>query len=197
MQNNEDPIKATQYLRIETAQAHTNIEGAMPVMQSDFTLEKYIHLLQRLYGFYSTVETAIIPQVSQPGFYFSYSERTKLPALKADLNAMGVSETTLQSLPKISSDWIPQDLDSVLGLLYVLEGSTLGGQVISRHLKTQLQLGESSGLQFFSGYGPQTGLMWKSFQAVLNQNLNSPEKMKRAADTAQMTFQKLGDWLKK
>lgn len=193
MQTN-DQMNAALFLRTETAQAHHAIEGAMPVMQSNFTQEKYMKLLKRLYGFYSTVEPSLHSHFSDSNLQFA--ERKKLESLKSDLQALGLTEEDLQSLPKIEADWLPRDLESALGLMYVLEGSTLGGQVISRHLKAQLNLEESTGLRFFSGYGPQTGFMWKSFQGVLNLNLSQPAQMKKAARAAQITFEKLGSWLK-
>lgn len=168
----------------------------MPVMQNNFNREKYLNLLKKLYGFYSSVETSLQNQLASQALEISYQERMKLEALKADLLALGVSEDELKNLPKIESNWLPQDEESTLGLLYVLEGSTLGGQVISRHLKSQLQLDDSSGLRFFSAYGQKTGLMWKSFQGILNQKLKTEPQMKKAAFTAQITFEKLGSWLK-
>ena len=50
-----------------------------------------------------------------------------------------------------------------MGRLYVLEGSTLGGAFIDRHLATVPEL---SGLRLraFSPYGPETGAMWQGFR---------------------------------
>jgi heme oxygenase len=45
------------------------------------------------------------------------------------------------------------DSGALIGTLYVIEGATLGGKVISRHLKDSLGLGPTSGAHFFNGYG--------------------------------------------
>lgn len=49
-----------------------------------------------------------------------------------------------------------------LGYAYVIEGSTLGGRVILKHLNQTLNLGEN-GTRFFAGYGAETGSFWKGF----------------------------------
>lgn len=55
---------------------------------------------------------------------------------------------------------------AALGSLYVLEGSTLGGQVLTRHFRESLGLADSS-LHFFHSHGPLVGKRWKEFCAAL------------------------------
>ncbi len=52
-----------------------------------------------------------------------------------------------------------------LGALYVVEGATLGGRVIARHLARSLALGPADGAAFFAGYGDRTGAMWNGLRA--------------------------------
>jgi heme oxygenase len=47
--------------------------------------------------------------------------------------------------------------------LYVLEGSTLGGQILTRQIHDQLGFTPEYGCQFFSRYGPRVYEMWKTF----------------------------------
>ncbi len=55
-----------------------------------------------------------------------------------------------------------------VGGLYVLEGATLGGRTIARHLRQVLgdALGSATFLDF---HGTQTSDVWKQFAAALNQ----------------------------
>lgn len=58
-----------------------------------------------------------------------------------------------------------QDIGALIGTLYAIEGATLGGQVISRHLQTTLGLTASTGARFFNGYGDtlSTQQHWQEF----------------------------------
>jgi heme oxygenase len=60
-------------------------------------------------------------------------------------------------------------LADALGCLYVLEGATLGGQLIGRQVQRQLGLRSEHGCAFFAGYGAdQTGPMWKAFSEAVD-----------------------------
>ena len=58
-------------------------------------------------------------------------------------------------------------LDAV-GCLYVLEGSTLGGQIILRRAAERLGIDADTGAGFFHGYGAQTGAMWRGLVDAIN-----------------------------
>jgi heme oxygenase len=78
----------------------------------------------------------------------------------------------------------------LLGALYVLEGSTLGGQVIAR----QLAKAGIPTRAYFNGYGDQTGLMWKSFCQLLGQAATESNQDEIVL-SARRTFQHLDAWL--
>ena len=50
-----------------------------------------------------------------------------------------------------------------LGSLYVMEGSTLGGAVITKALRHAAWL-PPGGFRYFNPYGAETGRMWRRFQ---------------------------------
>jgi len=54
----------------------------------------------------------------------------------------------------------PGDL---VGTLYVVEGSTLGGQLIAKHLAKNLGITPETGGRFFGGYGENTVNFWTDF----------------------------------
>ncbi|WP_143061910.1 biliverdin-producing heme oxygenase [Faunimonas pinastri] len=90
-----------------------------------------------------------------------YAERRKTPYLDADIRTLG--GVVAASAPY--SPFTVRSEGEALGLLYVLEGSTLGGRVIFREMTRR---GVSSeGLSFFDAYGSDTGLMWRECLAVL------------------------------
>ena len=118
--------------------------------------------------------------------------RIKLPLLSADLRALGVGSGALEQLPVCRDLPACDGLAAALGCLYVLEGSSLGGQVISRHFNHSLNLDVHNGIAFFTGYGAATGPMWQAFGVRL---------MTAGADEAALvhsaceTFLSLERWL--
>lgn len=74
----------------------------------------------------------------------------------------------------------------LMGYLYVKQGSTLGGHVISRHLQTHLGLRPHVDQHVFAGYGVATGLQWRRFMTALDrygEDLDSNEVTQGATDT--------------
>ena len=53
--------------------------------------------------------------------------------------------------------------------LYVLEGSTLGAQIIFRQARASLNVSATCGASFFYGYGPSTYAIWKTLIAAINE----------------------------
>ncbi|MBA2709832.1 MAG: biliverdin-producing heme oxygenase [Tatlockia sp.] len=81
-----------------------------------------------------------------------------------------------------------------MGYLYVIEGATLGGQIIIKMIETQLQLTKNLGGRFFYGYGDKTKVMWDKFCINLNE-IDSIEQQNIIITSANDTFKKLHKWL--
>ena len=143
-------------LKHETRAEHLALEARVPLMQPGLTVPQYAQVLRAFASVVLPLEQrlAALPLPDA----LKYPARRHTPALQADLAALGL-------------DWSPHPLPETLatslpaayGTLYVLEGSTLGGQLISRHLKKHLNLDGTSGAAYFSGYGPDTGRQWRAF----------------------------------
>ena len=78
----------------------------------------------------------------------------------------------------------------LLGAMYVLEGSTLGGQVIAR----QLAAAGIAGRTFFTGRAERTGPLWKQFCQLLEAAAGTEDPDAIVA-SAILTFQTLAAWL--
>ena len=93
---------------------------------------------------------------------------------------LDTSEKLLEPSPNLV---LPQldNLDAVLGALYVVEGSSLGGQVLYREVQRRLGLDHDTGAAFFFGDGQQTGARWRDFTVILNQRVFEPEVAATAA----------------
>jgi heme oxygenase (biliverdin-IX-beta and delta-forming) len=151
-----------QRLRQETEVDHQAVEGSVPLMQGGLDTAQYVQCLQRIFGVVAAWEdhaAEVAPQWLRPAL----TARQRKPLLELDLAWFGVTkhDETRPALPKMD------DLASLFGTMYVMEGSTLGGQFIARHVETTLHLTEGRGNSYFRGHGNRTGLMWKEFCEML------------------------------
>ncbi len=89
----------------------------------------------------------------------------------------------------------PLDTEAaLLGAMYVMEGSTLGGQIISRHVTRVLGLMNGRGDAFFRGHGPNTGPMWTEFCDILRSRIPDAET-EMVIHSAQAMFRTFATWM--
>lgn len=86
-------------------------------------------------------------------------------------------------------------IDNVLGCMYVLEGATLGGQLISRHLRETQDITSLDAGRFFAGYGDRTASMWRAFGAAVTAHVDAGGDADRIVSGARATFQTFGQWI--
>jgi heme oxygenase len=91
-----------------------------------------------------------------------HAEAPVLTWLQQDLAALG--DHSPGDTPHSPGDhpdaYAPADFSQYVGYLYVKQGSTLGGQVLCRHLQTNIGLSPNNGLRFFYGFGEHTRQHW-------------------------------------
>jgi heme oxygenase (biliverdin-IX-beta and delta-forming) len=153
-------------LKEATKEQHNNLETTVNVMDQMFSAEDYKKLLCKFYRFYAAMEPKVF-KLDWSKVSLNMDERRKLPKLEQDLKALDIWDEA-QSLPEWDELPALEDLPEGFGSLYVMEGATLGGQVINRHLKEHLGIAPENGGAFFNGYGERTGPMWKEFVSVAN-----------------------------
>ncbi len=195
-------MNAMTALKIAT-QTHHSLLEANPhlhrLMSDRLTRTDYVWLLSRMYGFYVPLEARLSqfePLWQQCGLDFN--RRRKVPLLEQDLLASGLTAAALEQLPHCPSIPLVQSFAQAVGVLYVLEGATLGGQMISRHLALQLGLRLEREATFFSSYRSETGSMWRQLSVQINsyaETAFSHTDMATMILSAQATFQTLDDWL--
>ncbi|KTB68210.1 biliverdin-producing heme oxygenase [Pseudomonas allii] len=181
-------------LRTGTALLHVALEKRLPFFSERLDADWYQRLLEAYYGFYGPMEAALyecdlIPEGFDQGL------RTKTPTLLNDLDALGLNEQAIGALPRCAE--LP-NLDTpaaCLGVLYVLEGATLGGQVLRREMAQRLDVNADNGGAFLNVYGAETGRRWKDFLDYLGRlPLDAPAKQ-RAVEAARSTFRCFEQWL--
>jgi heme oxygenase len=185
-------------LRDETRPWHERAERAMDLPTRLASPAAYAALLARLWGFYAPLEARLdaVGGRELAAIGLDFAPRRKARLLRADLAACGVDPGGLAALPSCAELPALPALPQVLGCLYVLEGATLGGQVIRREVARHLGLGPETGCGFFGGYGAGIGPMWRAFcGTVTDYALANPGAEGAIVAAAAETFQRFEEWL--
>lgn len=179
-------------LKTETKTEHQQLEKAvLPYIKNSTNPAGYAQLLSIFYGYFKPLETLVEPYGKT--LLPDYPLRRKAEYLALDLQWAGVDVNTLplcQNLPVIES------AEDAMGALYVMEGSTLGGKIISQMLMKNMQLTTDENVRFFSGYKEQTGPMWHAFLTHLTHTINSTAQQNRTVHAARQVFTCFEDWVK-
>lgn len=179
-------------LKTSTSQYHEQIEQVdlfKKIITKEITLLEYKKLLCQLYGFISPCETVI-----QQRFHYAIEGREKASLLNSDLSELNCDTSRDFLFCKNTPNF--NTLPEVFGYLYVLEGSTLGGQIISKSLKNNLQLLPLIPARYFNAYGKQTRKYWDAFLKSLREHDLNDNQKENLITSAINTFSSLLNWLK-
>jgi len=152
-------------------------------MKNFSSLTAYKSHVFKSWRFYGSTE-ADLAALDWSAVGIDFAARRKLPLLERDLDALGIPRS---QAPDDEGPSTQMDLDFAFGYMYVVEGATLGGQVISRHL-AKLGIGPDNGGLFFNGYGSRTGEMWKSFQVSAANYCVTEDQVCQAVSGAKSAF---------
>ncbi|MDB6138888.1 MAG: hypothetical protein JWO94_1960 [Verrucomicrobiaceae bacterium] len=185
----------TTRLRTETSAIHRQMEDRINMEKRLCSSADYLNLLELFWGLYVALEPRLAALIQGQAWPLEWESREKLRLLEKDLHAMGLAHARIAGLPVC--DQLPSlaTPGRVLGVLYVLEGSTLGGQQISKMIQQKLGLGSSDGAAFFNGYGAETGAMWKKFGVVLTAGASEVSIEDEIIAAAKETFETFENWL--
>ena len=175
-------------LKEATFPQHRELESLMNLPTSR---DGYIERLKCFLGYVEPWEQRVFTRLRN---YPALLEgRAKTEWLKNDLAQLGLAASEISALPRCAD--LPElaDVSVAVGSLYVLEGSTLGGQIISRHLREKLAIYPDTGGQYFNSYGSNTGKMWRGILDALL-SFSSPDSDDRIVEGARETFRTLQQW---
>jgi heme oxygenase len=174
-------------LRRATTVHHRELEDRLGLLGGPLDdLGSYRRLLERFRGFYAPVEERLDAwHAAEPGVV-DWPARRKRHLLDADLAFVGgdPSPPRCTRLPDVATT------PAALGALYVLEGATLGGQVIRARVGRTLGL-DGDGCRFFTSYGPEVPQRWQA----LRRRIDAETDVAPMAASAVATFAALRDWL--
>jgi len=182
-------------LRARTSSLHDRLERT--VVRLGLTSDElgYRRYLEKLFGFHAPLEPELHAVAGLAELGLDLEERAKCTALLGDLSALGVGPRDLG--PPTWCEHTPRILDvpGALGCLYVLEGATLGGQVLFRMLAEQQPDVMRVASRYLRGYGAGTGGQWRAFLAALETLAGDERACLSAEESACTTFLELERWL--
>ncbi len=134
----------------------------MPLLRGATDAKPYAQLLQGMHRFLAPLETQAHQKMAASSLS-DLENRRSTEWMAEDLKALGQEAVSAgkAEVPQVSSE------AEAWGALYLLEGSTLGGQMITKILQKQLPE-VAQKLAYFGGYGAKTGSMWKAFKQQLD-----------------------------
>ncbi|MBT2770755.1 biliverdin-producing heme oxygenase [Halomonas sp. ISL-60] len=144
-----------EWLKRETRVAHHQVDqhpALKPLLSRELTVAKYATALSALYAPIASLEQALSSGLQAHAMDYRLMQRE--PLLKADIQRLG---KRVASVPFAA---LPTSPANTVGMLYVLEGSRLGGAMIARHVESVL--GRQVPLQFLTAH-PLTGEQWAAF----------------------------------
>ena len=184
--------RITTRLRAETRVAHERLETELGLVAGAMTAARYRDVLARFHGFYAVLEPRLDSRHRASGL-IDWPDRRKLPALLTDLHALGLGDEQVAALPSCPSVPRVDGAAQGLGSLYVVEGATLGGQLLVRELSPVVP---SGALAFFASYGAEVGRRWHQWRRVADDWVgDDPARGDAVVAQALDTFEALRDWL--
>jgi heme oxygenase len=180
-----------QRLRRETRDGHQAVEDCLPLMGDEPDTSLYVRCLGQIHGVVAAWEDRAV-EIAPDWMLSTLAARQRKHMLELDLAWFGIKDQDERRpiLSKIN------DLPSLLGAMYVMEGSTLGGQLIARHLEATLHLSQGKGDAYFCDHGDQTGRLWKEFGELLTMRV-ADDQADAVVASAKVMFAAFGEWMGK
>jgi heme oxygenase len=178
-------------LRSGTAAEHAELERTLDLLDPGLQRGRLIEVLRLMHGFWLTAEAGLDEWArAEPADAESvrWPDRRRAALFADDLGALGAAALgRVAPLPPVTGT------DEAFGRLYVLEGSTLGGAFIDRHLAGLPGL-SAVRLRAFSPYGDRTGAMWAAFRRAARTRVAAGGQPATMVASARGTFRALAAW---
>lgn len=184
-----EPTTFLMRLRGKTANSHQLIEQnnvSQSLMSQNVTTIQYAQYLSKMYPFVQGFEKIVFPLLKhyEP---LQLDDRRKSHLIESDLALLNYNGVQLHENDELFSTHY-QTSAAALGGMYVLEGSTLGGQIISRHLSKILGNSVDGKTTYLTAYKGQTSSMWKNFLQLLCSESDRHGLEEELIDSALNTF---------
>lgn len=184
--------KVLQALRAATRNSHERLHthpALIDLTSPDVSVHFYTQALKKFYGFYLPHEN--IYARNGHDLLNNFAAHDITDRLKRDLSRQLIDADRLDVITLEEKAF---SLEEILAYLYMREGSSLGGKVISKNLSKALFLKPGVDNEFFWGGEAEPGQSWRGLKQLLTQKENAINIEKTAAYAASL-FQRLENWL--
>ena len=181
-------------LRSETDSMHKALEQnkyAKALMSDSVTIDDYASYLEKMYGFITVFEDKVQPVTD----HLFAGVQLKSHLIAADLAYLKRSVSKAELVDTHAINLLNGSLANAIGALYVMEGSTLGGMVIYKHLHDKLGEVVENSASYFTVYGAATGGKWRSFIEKMIAIADSATTQQQVIDGAVNTFSLMNEWM--
>lgn len=176
----QDSMPIMKRLKEETAAYHAKLES-LPffkmLMEHRLPLECYVNQLRALSIIHGVLESEMAGEKAVAVFWDD--SLRKLPLLEKDLayfqprvllDARGPVAAALAVTEKIRLRRVEKPI-TLLGCLYVFEGSILGNRMHQADIAANFHLEGVNGCRYYFSYGDQVGARWREFSQKINDTL--------------------------
>jgi len=194
-------------LKSETRGAHAETESipfSAAMMAHTLPKDRFIGQLAAYRTIHAALEAALDASTDPAVEAVWDRSMAKTHLLDADLSYFDATETSTplaaraaaQAFADRIQDLAESDPVSLLGFLYVLEGSTLGATILRGHIGEAYGLEDGNGLAYQSPYGASPMPQWMRFKERMNAAIVDDATKDRVVAAAQEAFRRIGDVLR-
>lgn len=166
MNTDSKPSALADLLRKTTKLPHHRLDHhplLQPLARSTLSREDYQRILLTLAWIHLPLHQHLVAAMGKFILMAPFRISPRPDWLKADLSFFGLDDD-LEDNPLLDRPMRPvKSVGELVGMLYVVEGSTMGGQVIARCLQQGIGITADTGGRFFSGHAEETMRCWGEF----------------------------------
>ena len=189
-------------LKAATSKAHAALDGA-PYFRAlgarDLQIESYVGHLRALALIHGVLEETLAETSDTRIASLWSDDMRKVPLLQQDLRYfepryVADLKEAVEAAIDVDGDIRVRSIErpvSLLGYLYVLEGSTLGGQVLRPLFAAALGL-DTGGLSYINSYGSAVRARWTAYKERMNALALDPAERAQVIEAAEDCFNRLG-----
>lgn len=186
----DTPRPLTDLLREATMPDHQLTERLSPIwsiLNQGCPLGLYTGFLGQMLSFYRPIEQHLLKFIKTYGVDYVYTQKSSLLAEDiASLTESGATCLEISDRLILPESW---DRNVFLGVLYVLEGATLGGTVMRKALCPYLSTGHRATSKFWDPYGADTRAHWAHTCEFINREaMRHDVAPDTVVDHAKLTF---------
>lgn len=175
-------------LREETSAIHQDLHEhpLMVELLQRTSADAYRNVLHGFLMFYKLTEPRLVESAGRLGVAELYPAPVRTTWLMEDLQNSGQGHLSPDPTVHQSTPLPLTNISQLVGCLYVIKGSALGGRAILKELAGQSCVERAN--RFFTGDGEQTPRLWCEFQQFANESCRSAADQNAASLSARQTF---------